>query len=69
MKHVLPTLAVVGAIMLVAPLKPAAQSVSIQAEMLKDWASLKDTMNKIANAMPEEVHLQATPAERTTESR
>jgi len=66
MKHVLPTLAIVGAIMLVTPLKPAAQSLSIQAEMLKDWASLKDTMNKIANAMPEEKFtFKATPAERT----
>jgi uncharacterized damage-inducible protein DinB len=34
-------------------LKPvAAQSVSIQAEMLKDWTDLKETMTKITNEMP-----------------
>ena len=27
---------------------------SIQAEMLKDWTGLKDTMDKIATAMPED---------------
>jgi uncharacterized damage-inducible protein DinB len=30
----------------------AAQSVSIQAEMLKDWTDLKTTMTKITNEMP-----------------
>ena len=47
--------------------RPAAQSdMSIQAQMLKDWGGLKDTMDKIANAMPEDkFSYKATPAQRT----
>jgi uncharacterized damage-inducible protein DinB len=45
---------------------PAAQSPSsIQAEMLKDWSGLKDTMDKIANQMPDDkFSFKATPAQR-----
>ena len=65
MKHALRTLGVVGAFILVATLRPAAQSVSIQAEMLKDWTGLKDAMDKIANAMPEDKFtFKSTPAQR-----
>ena len=43
-----------------------AQSVSIQDNALQDWMRLKDTMMKIAAAMPEEkFSYRATPAERT----
>jgi uncharacterized damage-inducible protein DinB len=46
-------------------LRPAAQTVSIQAEMLKDWTGLKDTMDKIANAMPDDKFtFKSTPAQR-----
>lgn len=43
-----------AAIIAVAPRPAVAQSASIQAEMLKDWTGLKDTITKIANEMPED---------------
>ena len=43
-----------------------AQSVSVQGNALQDWGRLKDTMMKIAAAMPEEKFgYRPTPAERT----
>ena len=56
-----------GACLLLAlgTLRPAAQTLSVQAEMLKDWTGLKDTMDKIANAMPEDkFSYKSTPAQR-----
>jgi uncharacterized damage-inducible protein DinB len=41
-----------GLMSLSAPRRAEAQSVSLQAEVLKDWAALKDTMHKIAADMP-----------------
>jgi uncharacterized damage-inducible protein DinB len=59
--------AVVAALVLVTVPRPvAAQSPSIQAEMLKDWTELKTTMDKIANEMPDDKYsFKATPAEQT----
>lgn len=46
---------VMSALVLVAALEPAAaQSLSIKAEMLKDWTDLKSTMAKIAAEMPDD---------------
>ena len=46
-------------------LRPAAQTVSVQAEMLKDWTGLKETMDKIASAMPDDkFSFKSTPAQR-----
>lgn len=43
----------------------AAQAVSVQSEMLKDWTNLKSTMDTIANAMPEDKFgYKSTPAQR-----
>ncbi len=43
-----------------------AQSLSLQDNALQDWMRLKDTMMKIAAAMPEDkFSYRATPAERT----
>lgn len=43
-----------------------AQTVSLQDNALQDWTRLKDTMMKIAEAMPEDKFgFRATPAERT----
>jgi uncharacterized damage-inducible protein DinB len=43
----------------------SAQTVSIQAEMLKDWTDLKATMGKIAGAMPEDKFtFKSTPPQR-----
>ena len=53
MRHVVRTSGLVCAMILGVMLRPvAAQSVSIQAEMLKDWTGLKETMIKITNEMP-----------------
>jgi uncharacterized damage-inducible protein DinB len=44
----------------------AAQTASIQAEMLKDWTDLKTTMNRIASEMPaEKFTAKPTPAQQT----
>ena len=61
---------IVGATVLVlvvaAAARPVAQSTGLQAELLKDLASNRETMLKIADAMPEEkFSFKATPAERT----
>jgi uncharacterized damage-inducible protein DinB len=51
--------------LLAAPLA-SAQTVSLQDNALQDWTRLKDTMMKIAAAMPEDKFgYRATPAERT----
>jgi uncharacterized damage-inducible protein DinB len=43
-----------------------AQAPSLQAEMLRDWTSLKDTMNRIASEMPEDKFTyKSTPAQRS----
>ena len=48
------------------PQLAAAQTPSLQDNALQDWTRLKDTMMKIAEAMPEEKFgYRATPAERT----
>ena len=47
------------------PMPASAQTGSLQAEMLKDWTNLKDTMTKIANEMPEDKYgYKSTPAQR-----
>src|SRR4029079_15268613 len=44
----------------------AAQTVSVQDNALKDWTSQRDTLVKIANAMPEDKFgFRPTPAQRT----
>lgn len=59
------TLGMACAVWLVAPLDLAAQSASLQAEMLKDWAGLQATMAKIAAEMPEDkFSFKPTPAQR-----
>ena len=65
MRHVVRTSGFVFAIILGVMLRPAAaQAPSIQAEMLKDWASLKDTITKIANEMPADKYgFKPTPAQ------
>jgi uncharacterized damage-inducible protein DinB len=56
----------VAAIFVVAALRPTAQSVSIQSDLLKDWTNMKETMTKIADAMPEDkFDYKPTPAQRS----
>lgn len=46
--------------------RPAAQGPSIQAELLKDLTNQKETMGKIADAMPEDKFgFKSTPAQRS----
>ena len=55
-----------AAIVVAAPKGASAQTAkpSIQAEMLKDWTALKDTMVKIANEMPADKYgFKPTPAQ------
>ena len=40
----------------------AAQTASLKAELLKDWTELKDTMHKLADAMPEDKYSFKTTA-------
>jgi uncharacterized damage-inducible protein DinB len=45
---------------------PAAQGASVQAEILKDWAALKDTMHKIAAEMPADKYsFKPTPGQQS----
>jgi uncharacterized damage-inducible protein DinB len=56
----------IAALVAVSIATPAAQTASLQSDFLKDWTALKDTMMKIAEAMPESKYsFKATPPERT----
>jgi uncharacterized damage-inducible protein DinB len=58
-----------GAVVLTTPkiaIGQSSQSASIQAEMLKDWLDLKDTLMKIADEMPAEAYgFKPTPPQET----
>src|SRR5947209_6973404 len=46
--------------------RTAAQSSTVQGDLLTDWTSMKDTMTKIADALPEEkLGYKPTPAQRS----
>ncbi|HET9834390.1 MAG TPA: DinB family protein, partial [Vicinamibacterales bacterium] len=46
--------------------RPAAQTASIHSDFVKDWQGQKDTLVKIAQAMPEDkFSFKATPAQRS----
>ena len=58
-------LGLVALVLVVSALTPAAQTLSIQGEMMKDWNDLKGTMDKIAAAMPEDKYsYKSTPPQR-----
>ncbi len=66
MTHTIRTVTVVAAALAAWTVGPAAQSASLQADFLKDWTSLKGTMAKIADAMPESKYgFKSTPAQRS----
>ena len=54
MKQLVKMIGLILLVLAATAIKPAAQSLSLQAEMLKDWNDLKGTMAKIAAAMPED---------------
>lgn len=65
MTRVFRSLALIAVAVALVTATPAAQTASIQSDFLKDWTSLKSTMTKIANAMPEDKYsFKATPPER-----
>ena len=60
------TLCAAVALMTVATIRPSAQSGTLQADALKDWTNMKETMTKIADAMPEDKFgFKPTPAQRS----
>lgn len=71
MKHAVRLFAVACGIMVIAAPRTAVMAqgpaaASIQAEMLKDWTDLKDTLMKIANEMPAEGYsFKPTPPQET----
>ena len=60
--------AIVGAVVVVVVVArgPSAQSVTLATDFMKDWRAQKDTMMKIADAMPaEKFGFKTTPPQRT----
>ena len=46
--------------------RPAAQSTTIHGDVVKDWTNMKETMTKIAEAMPEDKYgFKPTPEVRS----
>ena len=65
MKQLVRMLGAICLVLVVTALTSAAQGISINAEMVKDWNDLKGTMDKIAAAMPEDkFSFKSTPAQR-----
>ena len=65
MKQLVRMLGLIALVLVVSALRPAAQTVSIHGEMMKDWNDLKGMMNKIAAAMPEDkFSYKSTPPQR-----
>ena len=65
MRRVFRTLAPIAVAAALVTATPAAQTASIQADFLKDWTNQKDTLVKIATAMPDDKFgFKATPPQR-----
>ena len=65
MKQLVRMLGLIALELIVSALRPAAQTLSIQGEMMTDWNDLKGTMDKIAAAMPEDKYsYKSTPPQR-----
>ncbi len=60
------TLGLAAALLAFATLRPAAQSATLQSDVVKDWTNMKETMTKIADAMPEDKYgFKPTPEQRS----
>jgi uncharacterized damage-inducible protein DinB len=58
-------LAAAAAVVVVSGARPFAQAASLKSDFIKEWASQKDTLVKIAEAMPEnKFSFKPTPAQR-----
>jgi len=66
MKHSFVTAAAICAALIMATTKPAAaQSATLNQELLKDWVDMKDAMMKLANEMPADKYsFKTTPQQR-----
>jgi len=65
-RHVIPVSLVLVATLGIAVRSADAQPSALRAEVQKDWAGMKDTMMKIADAMPEDTYsFKSTPAQRS----
>jgi uncharacterized damage-inducible protein DinB len=66
MRRVCQTFAFIAITVALAGARPAAQTASLQGDFLKEWAGQKDTLSKIAAAMPEDKYgYKPTPAQRS----
>ena len=60
------TLSLIAALIATSTVRPAAQSATVSGDLLTDWSGMKDTMAKLAEAMPEEKFgYKPTPAQRS----
>jgi len=60
------TCGLVAAMLVAGALRAGAQTPTIQSDLLKDWTNMKETMTKIADAMPEDKYgFKPTPAQRS----
>jgi uncharacterized damage-inducible protein DinB len=65
MKQALHVCGLVAVMLVMTALQAGAQSATVKGDLLKDWTGLKDTMAKLANAMPEDKYTyKSTPAQR-----
>jgi uncharacterized damage-inducible protein DinB len=65
LSHTLALAAVAAGLIVARQARPVAQTASLKGDFVKEWASQKDTLVKIANAMPEDkFSFKPTPAQR-----
>jgi hypothetical protein len=65
MRRICHVLFIIGLICSVSAPRVSAQSNTLNQELLKDWVEMKDTLVKLANAMPEDrFGYKSTPAQR-----
>jgi hypothetical protein len=65
MKRAVQVSGVVAVMLVMTALEAAAQTATVKGDVLKDWTGLKETVVKLANAMPEDKYVyKSTPAQR-----
>jgi uncharacterized damage-inducible protein DinB len=65
MKRAVQVSGVVAVMLVLTALEAAAQTATVKGDVLKDWTGLKETVVKLANAMPEDKYgYKSTPAQR-----
>jgi uncharacterized damage-inducible protein DinB len=65
MKRAVQVSGVVAVMLVMTALEAVAQTATVKGDVLKDWTGLKETVVKLANAMPEDKYgYKSTPAQR-----